>query len=177
MSNQFNILNLINNFPPSLSNYLSNNDAENLIHEFGQNQSLFEKLNLLAKKNIIAKAALEDHRIAMNEICLENPNRYGQAKWSILQFVEKIMKSIIQLKEPSINLKKHSHNISNIDQDIQKVYKISTKADLLKHVRGIAEIRYGQQVSRLEAIKSYKSAMEYLHDLLVDNLEDIFTNF
>lgn len=167
MSDDLNLLSFINNFPPNLSKYLSKNDAKNLIDDCKQNHSVFEQLNLLSSRSTIAKAALEDHRIAMNEICLEKPNQYGQAKWAILQFVEKIIKAIILLKSPSVKLKDYGHNLNKLNSSIEEMLNINTKRNLIYDIACNPRVRYGEEaISRSETIRSYKSAMKYLYDLM-----------
>lgn len=170
MSKEPNLLNSINNFPPNLANYLSKKDTENLKFDFEQNLELFDKLGSLSNKNVLAKAALEDHRIAINQICLEKPNEYGQAKWSVLQFVEKIMKAILQLKDINIKIEDFRHNLTKINNKIEELFDINAKKNLIAHIHCGASVRYGQEiVSRSDAIQAYKSAMEYLADLTKNN--------
>ncbi|APC95663.1 hypothetical protein IBE10_08630 [Francisella tularensis subsp. novicida] len=167
LNDRYNILNLIKNFPPNLAKYLTNDDAENLKADFEQNLELFNKLGSFSNKNIFAKAALEDHRIAINEICLEKPDEYGQAKWSVLQFIEKVMKAILQIKDSSINFKKLGHKLNDIDDKIRNLFDINTKKDLITYIDCNANVRYGEEVvSRSDTIQAYKSAMKYLHDLM-----------
>lgn len=167
LNDRYNILNLIKDFPPNLTKYLTNDDAKNLKTDYEQNLELFDKLQGLSNRNIFAKAALEDHRIAINEICLEKPNEYGQAKWSVLQFIEKVMKAILQLKDSSIHFKKLGHKLNDIDDKIRKLFDINTKKNLITYIDCNANVRYGEEVvSRSDAIQAYKSAMKYLYDLM-----------
>jgi hypothetical protein len=101
--------------------------------------------------------AIADLQIARASI-LEKPPHYGMSKWSSLQFIEKLLKSFLEIKSQPIPM---HHNLQKIAQTAQTIGLILPNANLLASVQCIAGVRYGEvQVTLEEAISAHHASLD-----------------
>lgn len=107
-------------------------------------------------QNLLIQAE-SDWEIATSHLAHQSPN-YGQARWSTLQFSEKMMKWMI--KRLTKNTPPHTHDLSKLIKLLESYSFAASLKPLLPSIQCSAELRYGEAPSsRQEAYEAYKSSL------------------
>jgi hypothetical protein len=162
----FNVLNCIADFPVDLAYQLTAKEREDILLFFITSFKTLQKLQNISNKPYV-KESLADLEAAVS--CLvSHPAQYGLSKWSSLQFIEKLMKSFIKLKNAAVP---HHHKLAQIAQDAKALGLGQLNIDLLSYVQCNAGVRYGEVLVDLkEAIRAHHASI-ILSQHLANRLE------
>ncbi len=118
--------------------------------------------------------AKSDLRTAV-EIILNEQANYGLSKWSTLQFVEKILKGL--LEQNKISFPK-THNIKKLNTLLKNNDLPNIPEDILADIECSADVRYDKKlVSRREAINAHHASLESLKYLFAKSYNHINKNY
>jgi hypothetical protein len=152
----YNVLCCIEDFPAGLASSLTENERLEILQFFVKAHESLQSIETISDKPYVGEA-IADLQSASASI-LARPPQYGLSKWSSLQFVEKLLKSFLELKKAPIP--KH-HNVEKIAQ-FAKAYGLAlSDAALLASVQCTAGVRYGEvQVTLDEAVSAHHVSLD-----------------
>ncbi len=152
----YNILCCIEDFPAGLSNVLTEDERREILQFFMKAHEALQGIVNISEKPYVNEA-IADLQTATASI-LGRPPQYGMSKWSSLQFIEKLLKSFLDLKKQPIP--KH-HDLRKIAQTAQTAGLVLPNASLLASVQCIAGVRYGEvQVTLEEATLAHHASLD-----------------
>ena len=152
----YNVLCCIEDFPAGLANALTENERREILRFFMNTHEVLQSLENISDKPYVNEA-IADLQSATAFI-LGRPPQYGLSKWSSLQFVEKLLKSFLELKKAPIP--KH-HDLQKIAQGAQTFGLVLPNAAQLASVQCTAGVRYGEVAVTLgEAISAHHVSLD-----------------
>ena len=160
------ILNCIEDFPAGLAAKLTPDERKEILLLFTSSLDTLQQLEGITDKPYI-KEAIADLESAVSQV-FARPPQYGLSKWSSLQFVEKLLKSFLELKKAKVP---RHHGLAKIAQEAQSVGLGSVNSDLLSKVQCSAGVRYGEVPVTLEEAIAVHHATLYLCRQLVPNIK------
>lgn len=100
------------------------------------------------------KDALADFKMSVDMLFLDKP-LYGQSRWHCLQFVEKVIKTFLEINNTKYPRNHDLHQLSELIEDIK------IDAQLLDRIQCSASVRYDSSISSEdECVKSHEAAQE-----------------
>jgi hypothetical protein len=150
-----NILNNIEKFSAGLAAMLSLTERKQILVFFLASMETHGRLEKVLDKPYV-KEAKADLESSVSRI-FSCPPQYGLSKWASLQFIEKLLKSFLELKNTPIP--KH-HDLTKIAQEAEKVGLRPVSRQLLASVQCSAGVRYGEvTVTLTEAMAAHHAAL------------------
>lgn len=153
---QYNVLCCIEGFPARLANILSESERREILQFFMKAHKALQMMKNISEKPYVNEA-IGDLQLAVESIFSRSP-QYGMSKWSSLQFIEKLLKSFLKLKNRPIP---RHHDLQKIAQTAQSAGLKLPNAALLASVQCVPGVRYGEPVVTLEdAIAAHHASLD-----------------
>ncbi len=157
----YSVLCCIEDFSAGLARTLTQNERDEILQFFMNSLEVLHSIENISSKPYVNEASA-DLQLAVALIMAKRP-QYGLSKWSSLQFVEKLLKSFLELKKTSIP--KH-HNLQKIFRAAEAFGLVLPNAAQLPLVQCVAGVRYGEvQVTLSEAISAHHASLTLAGDL------------
>jgi len=159
-----NVLNCIENFPEGMASILTMDERKQILIFFINSKNCLEGLEKILDIPYVNEAKVDlESSVAY---IFTNPPEYGLSKWSSLQFIEKLIKSYLALKNEPVP---RHHNLAEIANGAYNVGLQSLDSSLLERVQCSAGVRYGEiAVTLKEAISSHYAALTLSIKLIED---------
>jgi HEPN domain-containing protein len=155
-----NILCHIENFTQDMASSLMIDEKKYIIREYLLGLNIMQTIQGMTNDSLIRQAK-NDYDMALDNMFLKLPN-YANAKWSILQFSEKIIKSFMNASGISF---KYTHDLKKLSKQMESLGKYIPNT-LIESIQCSPGVRYGEiVVGKNEAIEAIKSSINLFNIL------------
>lgn len=153
---KYNILDSIIDLPLSLRRSLDSSELGGIWENFQIGFNALSKLQQFCRNNLVF-TALADHEGSVHTLSQSAPS-YGNAKWSSLQFTEKLLKGFIE--ESGHSFEKTHKLVALVDKAISLGLPNPDKS-LIGFIQCEASVRYGSPAVSLEdALTAHRASLE-----------------
>lgn len=160
LSNDRSILRCLEGFTQPYADRLTQAELDEIMSAVGVGFPAIECLNGFSGHRLFDLALL-DYEQSVG--ALESDIAWGKARWETAQAAEKIMKGMLVLKDPSIDLKSLGHIIPRIGKKVNEVFGVTLPARLLAALDCHPDVRYGDEDStREEAVAAHIALLQLL---------------
>jgi len=158
----YNILGFIDGFQVSLAKELTREELNYISRIFIAGLNALHSIKEIRSKPLISEANA-DLESAMSYIFLDPP-QYGFSKFSSLQFVEKLLKCYLKLRNKKF---RRAHNLSElVELTKQNGLTYIPKQSLIDKVQCLGGVRYGEiPVLLKEAIEAHHASIEICENI------------
>lgn len=155
-----NVLCHIENFTQDMASSLTPDEKTYIIREYLSGLNILQTLQSMTQ-DLLLKQAKNDYDMALDNIFSKIPN-FANAKWSILQFSEKLIKSVINKSGTSF---KYTHDLMKLSEQVAILGK-TIPSTLIERIQCSPGVRYGEiAVGKSEAVESIKASMSLFNIL------------
>lgn len=153
---KYNILDCIIDLPLSLRRTLNPSEIKAIWEYFQIGFNALSTLQYFSRNNLVFEA-LADHEASVHILSQSSPS-YGNAKWSSLQFTEKLLKGFIEASGHSFP---KTHNLLELADKAISLAIPNPDKSLFGHIQCDASVRYGNPAVSLEnALDAHRASLE-----------------
>ena len=151
-----NVLNCVEGLTQGIANELNKDELTEISNFFILSFKTLSFLERISKMPFIVEARA-DLASSVSHLISKNPH-YGLSKWCSLQFVEKLIKCYMKIKDVKFH---KTHELNKLAILAQQHGLANIPESLLNLIQCPASVRYGEvKVSLKEAIDSHHAAIE-----------------
>lgn len=150
----FNLAPYIDGLTPKMAESLSEAEIKKLLITY---VSVYKAvLKYLQSKIKYYEEALSDFKSAVFKI--SNNESHAQAKWDLLQFIEKLLKGLLDNKQKKVE---HIHKLDKLSEEVNLAYGIMINSNDISSISCKPGVRYGEiDVSEKDLLDAYNATLK-----------------